>query len=102
MAEMTEENQRREYPDLINRIEHKARGENIKSQVTIKHDDRGRLSLWTEELRDLDGVLISRREDAYTYDKTGACQIVQRSWDKEGELVSHVVNENGKITEVIV
>jgi hypothetical protein len=59
---------------------------------TVEKDDRQRIKTWTEETRDDDGILISRRIDTYSYYPTGEVdRIVLRKFDGENNLVDEKV-----------
>jgi len=65
--------------------------EEFTSSVSVVNDEDGRVSVWAEEIRDSDSVLIRKRVDEYIYDKNGVIDtICQQVYDK-GVLVSHVI-----------
>lgn len=77
-----------EYPELVERIEKDARGEEHVSSVVIVKNKEGRVATWTEELKDLDGKLISKREDGYTYYAGGQVNtITQKRFDAAEKLI---------------
>ncbi len=53
----------------------------------LEKDDQKRMKIWSEEIRDKDGILISGRRDAYKYYRTGEIdEIVMKRYDKSGSL----------------
>lgn len=91
-------------PDLIQAIKN---GED-KGTVTslVINDKEGRMKTWTEENRDIDGVLISKRVDDYTYYETGEIDTTtQQNYDSQGDLTSEIKIKHfkdGKRPEVTV
>ena len=78
---------------------------NITSCTETK-DDQGRRATWTEETRDVDGVLISRRVDSYAYYATGEIDtIVQEDYDKDAltdkREVKHFVDGKQPTVEIL-
>ena len=73
-------------PDLVQAIKN---GEDEGTTTSsVEKDDQGRTGLWTEETKNIDGILISKRVDAYSYYKTGEVDvIIQRVYDNKN-LVS--------------
>jgi len=64
--------------------------EEMTSKVTTIKDKEGRVKTWTEETRDPDNILLSKRVDGYAYFlKTGSIDTVnQKVYDGEGSLRS--------------
>ena len=62
--------------------------EETNSTVTVIKDKVGKILIWTEETKDTDGILVSKRVDEYTYfDKTGDINIIiQKVYDGEGTV----------------
>jgi len=61
----------------------------IRLVTQVEKDEQGRITLWVEEQRDLDNVLIGRRVDEYAYYDTGEIDtIVQSVYDGEGSVLS--------------
>ena len=74
-------------PDLVAAI--KANEDEGSVTSHTEKDGLGRMKTWTEEQRDLDGVLVGRRIDAYAYYVTGEVDtIVQSVYDGAEVLVS--------------
>jgi len=77
--------------------------ENENSTVSVIKDEKGRMKKWTEEIRDVDGMLLSRRVDEYTYYKTGETDTInQKRYDGEGNLLSekdvkHFIDNNQSV-----
>ena len=67
MAITTTEELKAAYPILCERLEKEARGETTVSTVTVVKDSKERMSIWTEETRDLDNNLVSKRKNKYVY-----------------------------------
>jgi len=63
--------------------------EETTSQIAVIKDKEGRVK-WTEEIRDSDGILLSKRVDEYKYySVTGNIDtIVQKVYDGDGLLLS--------------
>lgn len=87
-------------PDLVNSIlagEHEGT-----TKCFTEKDSKGRMKKWTEEYRDLDGKLISKRVDDYTYAENSDIDIIsmKRYDDKENEIseeiISHQKNKKDK------
>ena len=79
--------------------------EEFTSTVNVIKDKEGRMKTWTEEIRDADNILLSKRVDEYAYFAiTGAIDTIkQKVFDGEGSLrsekeVQHF--EDGKQPEV--
>ena len=64
--------------------------EEFNSTVTVVKDKDGNMKTWTEETRDIDGILISKRVDEYSYyTKTGDINTInQKVYDGEDSLLS--------------
>lgn len=64
--------------------------EEISSKVTTVKDKEGRVKTWTEETRDADNILLSKRVDEYKYfSETGVIDTInQKVYDGEGTLHS--------------
>jgi hypothetical protein len=84
MAITTIEGLKAAYPVLCERLEKEARGETTVSTVTVVKNGQGRMSTWTEESRDLDGILVSKRVDEYSYYLTDEInEIIQEEYEGE-------------------
>ena len=82
MAITTTEGLKVTYPVLCERLEKEARGETTVSTVTVVKNGQGRMSTWTEETRDLDGVVIGKRVGTYSYYSTGETnEIIQEKYE---------------------
>jgi len=63
--------------------------EEFNSTVTIIKNKDGNMKTYTEETRDTDNILVSKRVDEYTYFKTGVIDTInQKVYDGEGGLRS--------------
>ena len=63
--------------------------EETTSEITTVKDEKGRSKIWTEETRDSDNILLSKRVDEYEYYKNGDINtIIQKIHDGEGALLS--------------
>lgn len=64
--------------------------EETNSKVTTVKDKEGRVKTWTEETRDADNILLSKRVDEYKYfSETGVIDTInQKVYDGEGTLRS--------------
>ncbi|MEA3435424.1 MAG: hypothetical protein U9R43_03090 [Thermodesulfobacteriota bacterium] len=64
--------------------------EETTSNVTVIKDKEGRMKTWTEETRDIDDILVSKRTDEYKYfSETGNVDTInQKVYDGEGSLRS--------------
>ena len=59
------------------------------STISIIKDKDGRMKTWTEEIRDSDNILLSKRVDEYKYFAKGAIDTInQKVYDGEGSLLS--------------
>jgi len=57
--------------------------------VNVIKDHEGRVQIWTEETRDIDNILISKRVDNYNYAKKGDIDTInQQIFDGEATLLS--------------
>ena len=97
MAITTTEGLRAAYPGLCKRLEKEARGETAVSIVTVVKNGQGRMSTWTEEIRDLDGLLVGKRTDEYTYYLTGEVNtITMEKYGSDNKLTSKKVLKHCK------
>ena len=63
--------------------------EETSSQVSTIKDKDGRVKTWTEETRDSDGILLSKRVDEYKYFVNGDIDIITlKSYDGDDLLLS--------------
>jgi len=64
--------------------------EETTSQITTIKDKEGRVKTWTEETRDFDNILLSKRIDDYKYftDTGDIDTIVQKIYDGDALLLS--------------
>lgn len=69
-----------ERPDLVEDIKSgKNKGSTV---VSVVKDVKGQVSIWTEEKKNLDGVVIGKRVDKYTYYSTdNVNEIVQERYE---------------------
>ena len=76
-----------ERPDLIQAIKN---GEDKGTTSSyVEKDEKKRVKKWTEEIRDIDGKLLSRRVDNYSYYESGEVDIIiLQVYDSKGKLVS--------------
>ena len=88
MADITTTEELKEtYPELTDKIIKEVCGEDTESSVSVIKDKDGNITEWTEELRDSDGKLVSKRVDKYSFYLTGEVNIItQQVWDKDGKL----------------
>lgn len=76
-----------ERPDLIQAI--KNNEDEGTTTSCVEKDEKERTKKWTEETRDIDGILISKRVDEYSYYETGEVDtIIQQVYDDKGKLTS--------------
>ena len=69
-----------ERPDLIQAV--KSGKDEGTTTVFIVKDTKGQVSIWTEEKKNLDGVVIGKRIDKYTYYSTdNVNEIVQERYE---------------------
>lgn len=74
-------------PDIVAAI--KAGEDEIRIATQVTKNKDGLISSWVEESRDLDGVLMGRRTDEYTYYESGEIDIIIQSiYDGEGTLLA--------------
>lgn len=91
-----------ERPDLVEAI--LAGGHEGSVSTSVEKDKTGKITKWTEERRDLDGVLISKRFDDYIYKETGEIDtITMRKYDGKNNLVDekiveHLNTKDGTVT----
>ena len=71
MAILTTKDLQSTYPDLVEKMIKEAQGEYPEPVIKIEKDKAGNTIKWTEEIRDGEGELISKRIDTYTYHKSG-------------------------------
>ena len=63
--------------------------EEFNSTVTVIKDKDGNMKTWTEETRDSDNILLSKRVDEYIYFIKGDINSInQKVYDGEGGLLS--------------
>ena len=64
--------------------------EETTSSITVIKDKDGRVKTWTEETRDSDGILLSKRVEEYSYySKAGNVDTInQKVYDREGTVLS--------------
>jgi len=63
--------------------------EETTSQITVIKDKDGRVKTWTEETRDSDGILLSKRTDKYKYYENGDIDTVNlKVFDGDNLLLS--------------
>ena len=75
-----------ERPDLVSDI--KAGKDEGSSTVTVIKDAQERMSVWTSERRDIDGVLVGKSKDTYSYYLTGEVDIIlQKKYDSQDKLI---------------
>ena len=73
-----------ERPDLIADI--RAGKDEGTTTISVIKDAQGRMSIWTSERRDIDGVLIEKLKDTYVYYLTGEINTI--TYEKyNGKLV---------------
>ena len=91
-----------ERPDLIQAIKNGEDEGTITS--SIEKDEKKRVKKWTEETKDIDGLLVSKRIDLTSYYETGEVDtIVQQVYDSKGKVseqeIKHFVD--GRKLEVM-
>ena len=75
-----------ERPDLVSDI--KAGKDEGSSIVSIIKDAQERMSVWVSEKRDLDGVLVGKSKDTYSYYLTGEVDVIlQEKYNEKNVLV---------------
>jgi len=90
-------------PDLVADIK-TGKDENISTTNIIK-DAKGRMKIWTEETKDINNKLISKRVDSYAYYKTGELDtIIQEKYDNKNLVdkkeIKHYKNKQPQVTSV--
>ena len=87
---MTTENElKRDYSKLIEKIERKARGEVDVESTVVNEPGKGVVSL-DETVRDPDGLQVQRRENRNTYYPTGEVDVISQKWfDADDKLFRH-------------
>ena len=74
-------------PDLVQAIK-SGEGDDTTTSSTEK-DEKGRVKKWTEDHRDIDENLLSKRVDEYSYYETGEVDIITlQVYDNKGTLTS--------------
>ena len=74
-------------PDLIADI--KSGKDEGSSTVSVVKDAQGRMSIWTEERKDINGDLVGKRKDSYTYYLTSEVNtITMERYDSNDKLAS--------------
>ena len=74
-------------PDLVQDI--KSGKDEGTVTVSVVKDAQGRMSVWTEERRDINGDLIDKRKDSYTYYLTDEINIItMEKYDNNDKLAS--------------
>ena len=63
-----------ERPDLIQAI--KNNEDEGKTVCRVEKDEKKRIKKWTEETRNINGILLSKRVDEYSYYKTGEIDVI--------------------------
>lgn len=94
-----------ERPDLVQAIKN---GEDKGTAIgIIVKDIHERIATWTEERRDIDGILVSKRVDEYTYYETEEVDIVtQEIYDESNKLIDkkkikHYLDGNQPDVEIV-
>lgn len=71
------------------------------SVVSVIKDKLGRVQTWTEEIRDYNGILVSKQIDEYAYALSGEIDTInQKQYDGKGMLLSSKIIKhylNGRI-----
>jgi hypothetical protein len=85
-----------ERPDLIADIKD-SKDENT-STITVQQDENGRMVTWTEETKDIDGKVVGKRVEKYTYYKEGPVDtITQEKYTgavlSKKQVVKHYLDE---------
>lgn len=64
--------------------------EETTSTVTVIKDKEGRMKTWTEETRDSDGIILSKRVDNYSYFNNGDIDTIDlKVYDGDNLLLSN-------------
>jgi len=80
------------YPVLVAKIIKEARGEDTEIKIQITKDKKGDIAEWTEEIRDSEDNLISKRVDKYSFYASGEINIItQQVWDNKGQMAERQV-----------
>jgi len=92
-----------ERPDLIEDI--KANKDEGTTFSSVTKDAKGRIKTWTEETRDINNKLISKRVDRYTYYKTGELNtITQEKYNNKNLVdkkeIKHYKDKQPQVTSV--
>jgi transcriptional regulator NrdR family protein len=61
--------------------------------ITVLKNKDGTMKTWTEEVRDLEGSLIQRKIDDYTYEGKCIKTIQQKVYDSKEKLTADVTTE---------
>ena len=89
MAITTINDLKKEYPVLCTKIVAEALGEDTESFIQVKKNKSGEIIEWVEETRDLEGILISKRVDTFSfYDSKEVDTINQKVFNESDVLVS--------------
>lgn len=82
-----------ERPDLVEAI--KTGQDEGTTTISTKKDGDGRITEWTEEQRDIDGILVSKRVDDYIYWPSGEIQKITERWcDRNDNLIFEKIIEH--------
>jgi len=86
------------YPLLVAKIQKDALGEDMESKIQITRDAKGNIAEWSEEIRDNDGKLITKRVDKYSFFPSGEINIItQQILDDKGQKaerqIEHYIEE---------
>lgn len=77
----------KQRPDLVQAIKN-GKDEGTTSSY-VEKDEKKRVKKWTEETRDIDGNLLSKRVDNYSYYEIDEVDtIIQQVYDDKGGLIS--------------
>ena len=80
--------------------------EEFNSTVIVVKDKDGNMKTWTEETKDSDNILVSKRVENYSYFENGNVDTInQKGYDGEGTLLSeketkHFVDGTKPITSI--
>ena len=77
--------------------------EEFNSTVSVIKDKDGNMKTWTEETRDSDNILLSKRVDEYIYFIKGDINSInQKVYDGEGSLLSEndVIHDDTDIVSI--
>ena len=80
-------------PDLVQSI---SSGEHEnKTTTSVEQNEKKQITKWTEEKRDLDGILVSKRVDDYVYKTNSEIDtITMRKYNGENNLVDEKIVEH--------